>query len=128
MSGPAPTSILVAAITCQFAGGDIGRTGDRTTEFFGTLIQRRAFFAGKMLVNQIAHDGRLGTAKRLRLLLQECDLFTFQFQGDSFHVAKVFLLWQKVNTRKTGYQNARWRLFELSERPQIAGFRRRRNY
>jgi len=51
-----------------------------------------------MLVNQIAHDRRLGTAKRLRLSLQEGDVLAIHFQRDGFHAAIVFLLWQQVNT------------------------------
>ncbi len=51
-----------------------------------------------MLVNQIAHDRRLGTAKRLRLSFQEGDMFAIHFKCDCFHAAKVFLLWQQVNT------------------------------
>ena len=51
-----------------------------------------------MLVNQITHDRRPGTAQRLRLFLQERDVLPLHFQGDGFHAAKVFLLWQNVNT------------------------------
>ena len=51
-----------------------------------------------MLVNQIPHNRSLRTAKRLCPFLQERDLFPLHFQSDGFHAAKVFLLWQNVNT------------------------------
>jgi hypothetical protein len=51
-----------------------------------------------MLVNQIAHDSRLRTAKRLRPLLQEGDVPPVHFQRDCFHGRKVLSLWQQVNT------------------------------
>ena len=61
-------------------------------------MQRRAFLAGEMPVNQIAHDRRLRTAKSLRLPLQERDVLSLHLQCDGFHAAKVFLLRQQVNT------------------------------
>jgi len=51
-----------------------------------------------MLVNQIPHNRSLRTPQRLRLFLQERDVLPLHFQGDGFHAAKVFLLWQNVNT------------------------------
>ena len=51
-----------------------------------------------MLVNQIAHDGCLRTTQRLCLFLQERNMLSLHFQCDGFHAAKVFLLWQNVNT------------------------------
>ncbi len=51
-----------------------------------------------MLVNQITHNRRLGTAKRVGTFLQKRDVLPFHFQCDSFHAATVFLLWQHVNT------------------------------
>ena len=61
-------------------------------------MQRGAFFLGKVLINQIPHDSRSRTTQRLRLFLQERDMLPLHFQGDGFHAAKVFLLWQNVNT------------------------------
>src|SRR6266487_6727088 len=100
MSGPASSNTLVAAIPGQFACGHVTRTGNRTAEFFGALIQRRALFSGKMLVNQIAHDRCLRTAKSLRLFLQESNVSAIHFQRNCFHAPRVFLSWQTVNTEK----------------------------
>ena len=61
-------------------------------------MQRGAFLLGKMLVNQIAHDSRLRTAKRLRPLFQQRDVLPIHLECDRFHVWKVLLSWQQVNT------------------------------
>ena len=53
-----------------------------------------------MFVNQIAHNGGARTAKGFCPLLQERDVLAFHFQCDGFHAARVFLLWQLVNTGK----------------------------
>jgi hypothetical protein len=51
-----------------------------------------------MLVNQIAHDRRLRTAKSFRALLQQRDVLPIHFQCDCFHAGKVLSSWQQVNT------------------------------
>ncbi len=51
-----------------------------------------------MLVNQIAHDGRLRPPQCLRLLFQQRNVLLIHFQGDRFHAAKVLPTRQQVNT------------------------------
>ena len=51
-----------------------------------------------MLVNQIAHHRRLGTAQRFGTLIQKRNVPAIHFQRDGFHVPKVLPLRQQVNT------------------------------
>jgi hypothetical protein len=74
----------------------LGRFPGRVQNFHHQQIHFERRQAGGL--DFATHHRRLGTAQSFRLLFQEGNVLALHFQRNRFHVAKIFLLWQQVNT------------------------------